>query len=92
METYNQFVAAFHNEVQRNKKLNGFSDLHCRNNWGFDAGRVISKKNKPYTKTFFQYCSATGQCPVQLLITLIKPHINLRQLLIYIQNELKTGE
>ena len=92
MEIYNTFVDAFHNEVHHSKKRNGHSDLRCRNSWGFDAARLIRKLNKPHTKTFFRYCQATGKCPAQLFITLIKDHINLNELNNFIQNELKSSK
>jgi len=91
MEIYNTFVDAFHREVHRSKKLNGLSDINCRHTWDFDAGRLLRKKNNPHTRTFFRYCFATGQCPVRMLIILLKPHLNLNDLHDFIQNELKTG-
>jgi len=86
MERFEAFTSGFLKEVKEIKFNDELSDLYCRNYWEMDAGRLLRNESSPSVKTYFKFSVATGKCPVEFMILLLKKFIDPGKLILFIRS------
>lgn len=87
MNRFEAFHTGFLLHVGNIKTTAPFTDDYCRTEWNFDAGRMLLRGSIPNLKTYFKFCVATGKCPVEFMIVLLKEFIDPEKLILFIQKE-----
>ncbi|HLG35738.1 MAG TPA: hypothetical protein VI757_12725 [Bacteroidia bacterium] len=87
MNRFEAFHTGFLFHVENIKSTGNFSDDYCRDEWKFDAGRMLLRGSKPNLKTYFKFCVAIGKCPVEFMILLLKDFLDPETLILFIRKE-----
>lgn len=87
MNRFETFHTGFLSHVKDLKSTANFTDDYCRDEWKFDAGRMLLRESIPNVKTYFKFCGATCKCPVEFMILLQKEFIDPETLILFIRKE-----